>query len=358
MGIRPRIIPQIIPLKNLAHPKRMHFGMAGFEGDFAANSAILNKHCSLIMPTHTCKWVSVQATEGVFNLSEPLTYYNNAKLNGQLLKYHTLLYAADNAGAQPSWLDNFLDTLPGKAAIQTKLQNHISGVSALATSLGIKFDYIDVVNEAINNANGISGSWRDTRWYRGYGDSSYIIDAFTYARTYFPNSKLGYNDNTGRYSGPNNTADRAAEITLIGNLVSAGLIDYVGLQSHIQPLTAGILDATGYSDYIDNLTATGVKEIWYTEIDDDDSDINGEPEEVRLALIAARFKSYLDVILSKSIVKGVIGWGVCNDHNAINSNHPRVDGLPQRGLIFDFGYQTTPTFSVFSDFYKNATIRP
>jgi GH35 family endo-1,4-beta-xylanase len=89
---------------------------------------------------------------------------------------------------------------------------------------------MDVVNEAVNDNGSVRTT--DSEWYVTFGDSSYIMKAFEFARKYTvqygeTQMKLYYND----YSTA--TATKADGIVKIcGPIFRAGLLDGIGMQEH------------------------------------------------------------------------------------------------------------------------------
>jgi endo-1,4-beta-xylanase len=91
---------------------------------------------------------------------------------------------------------------------------------------------IDVVNEVIND--GSSGSVRTTgnEWYTTFGDATYVLKAFEFARKYTTEYgetqiKLYYNDyNT------HNSAKADGIVNLCQPIYNAGYLDGIGMQQH------------------------------------------------------------------------------------------------------------------------------
>jgi GH35 family endo-1,4-beta-xylanase len=89
---------------------------------------------------------------------------------------------------------------------------------------------IDVVNESVND----NGTFRtgSNEWYNTFGDSTFVIKAFEFARKYTvqlgePQIKLYYNDYNTDFPAK---ADGIAR--LVAPIYQAGLLDGIGLQDH------------------------------------------------------------------------------------------------------------------------------
>ncbi|MBT3320733.1 MAG: hypothetical protein HN392_00435 [Anaerolineae bacterium] len=127
-------------------------------------------------------------------------------------KFHAVLFPGD----APSWVyDGFT---------QEELDNLVRMVVKFAKSQ--QMDEIVVVNEARTPA-----SWVNHDMYWEKLGIEYVISAFTIAREVYPEAKLIYNDTANHKEGT-----YATETThLISNaLFERGLIDYVGVQMHVE----------------------------------------------------------------------------------------------------------------------------
>lgn len=346
-------------LATMARAKNMDFGLMTYQDDLALDTAILTAEASIIGSTHDWKWTYLQPSEGTFVYTEPDAIVALAVANGQKVKAHTWIY---DGSAQPSWINTFLDANVGnKAAAQAKLQAHIA---AVGTHFSGQLNWIDVTNECFNNVDGISGGYRNSRWYKAYGDATYIRDAFVATRAVDSTAKLLLNENLGRYTTADDIANRANVLTFLDTELALGTpIDGVGFQCHMQPDTAAIIDEPSIGAYFDAIAAkvnlvTGLNlEIQVTEVDVDDFDISSAFVAQWDATVARRYQRILNVCFTRPAVKSIINFGVSDRHNGNNTSHPRVDGFMDRGLLLDANGQRKAAWLQFHNFFQRTVSR-
>ena len=157
---------------------------------------------------------------------------NNIAMRGHTLVWHSQTpdwFFKLNFSNYGSWVDS--STMDRR--MESYIKNMFSAIATQYPSLNL-YAY-DVCNECISDNGGprtagsnneVSGN---SAWVKVYGDNSFIKKAFTYARKYAPDGcKLFYND-YNEYMGQKYT-DICA---LLNELKSAGLIDGMGMQSHL-----------------------------------------------------------------------------------------------------------------------------
>ncbi len=119
-----------------------------------------------------------------------------------------------------------------KDKMKVRLENYIKSIiSSIHAGWPGLLSAIDVVNEAIDdNTHKVRTSGNE--WYTVFGDSTYIADAFQFARKYTEQFgenriKLYYNDyNTG------NPAKADGIVRLLTPIYLAGNLDGIGMQNH------------------------------------------------------------------------------------------------------------------------------
>ncbi|MCH5251378.1 MAG: endo-1,4-beta-xylanase [Lachnospiraceae bacterium] len=180
---------------------------------------------------------------------------NNLKLRGHCLVWHS---------QTPEWFfhqkyDEKKDYV-SKAILRQRMHSYISQILAYCQENypGVVYAW-DVVNEAMED----DGTPRKTsNWYKIYGNTDYITDAFTFAREYAAEGvSLFYND-YNEYM----PAKRDAIQKLVKKLYDDGVCDGIGMQSHhtmSYPTTA--LVKVAIQRY--NSIAPGRIQIQLTELD-------------------------------------------------------------------------------------------
>ncbi|MBR6399979.1 MAG: endo-1,4-beta-xylanase [Firmicutes bacterium] len=132
----------------------------------------------------------------------------------------------------------------------------------------------DICNECISDSQertSYYGGSRDpstSNWVRTYGNNSFMEKAYTYARRYAPaNCKLFYNDYNEYWD-----HKRDCIYNTCKSLYSKGLLDGIGMQSHIKAdLTSGFTNINSYSTAINKYASIGC-EVQITELDVDRTD--------------------------------------------------------------------------------------
>jgi len=117
----------------------------------------------------------------------------------------------------------------------------------------------DVCNELFLNDGGGMRPANNSNWVRVYGDDSFVINAFKYARQYAPaGCKLYLNDYNEYIPAKTNDIYNMAM-----KLKQLGYIDGIGMQSH---LATNYPDANTYETALKNFLSTGL-EVQITELD-------------------------------------------------------------------------------------------
>ena len=209
----------------------------------------------------------------------------------------------------------------------------------------------DVVNEAINPADGEAGGLRtanngvETFYHQIYGSSNeYIINAFRYANKYADKSvKLFYNDfgetEPEKVKCISNLADavKAAEGTRI---------DGIGMQSHYS------VESPGANELYNAITTYGkhVDEVQVTELDllaSKSYDGSAAQKEAEQTKEAYRYKEIIDTILKAKDegvnITALVFWGVSDDDSWLLS--PEFSqGRHNMPLLFDENLKAKPAF--------------
>ena len=155
---------------------------------------------------------------------------NWAKRQGFTFRGHTLVWhaSAPTAFFRSGYTDT--GTRLTKEVMQVRMENYIEEVIRLIhENWSGLLSAIDVVNEAVND----NGTFRtNSEWYTTFGDSSFVIRAFEYARKYTvqygeTQIKLYYNDyNT------DNPAKADGIVKLVTPIYEGGYLDGIGMQEH------------------------------------------------------------------------------------------------------------------------------
>ncbi len=174
----------------------------------------------------------------------------------------------------------------------------------------------DVVNEAIED--GTSGSLRkDSNWYKIYGNSEFIVNAFRFANKYAPKDVLlAYNDYNCHEA-----AKRRGILNLLDDIIEArklkilpARIDVMGMQSHISKDTNPKDIEAAISDFVKK----GL-DIHITELDVA-TEAKYDADELANAY-AAFFKTYINnrKTKKKNGITSITIWGLNDEATWLNA---------------------------------------
>ena len=231
--------------------------------------------------------------------------------------------------------------------MRQRMENYIKGVMEVIAEEypDVEFYAWDVVNEAWTDGGAPreGGTYDENRessgWVQVYGDNSFIKDAFTFARKYAPKGcKLYYNDFNEYMQGKTE-----AVIKMATELKEEGLIDGIGLQSHLNVMNNNTEEpfplAVHYGSALDKYCATGL-DIQITELDATLSKEQPVTDEL-LELQAKYYSDIMDAIVrNKDSISAVVFWGTTDDQSW------RAWGSP---LLFDEFYASKPCFDSIID---------
>lgn len=259
---------------------------------------------------------------------------NHIKVRGHVLVWHS---------QTPDWFfkEGFSDDgeWVSKDKMIHRMENYIKNImNTLAEEYpDVEFYAWDVVNEAFSEQgtmrvagsnNTVTGQ---SAWVKVFGDDSFIDYAFEFARKYAPSGcKLFYND-YNEYT----PAKRDAIIEKVSQLKEKGVIDGIGMQSHIG-MSYPSLEL--YEEAFRKYNELGL-EIHVTELDIDQK--SGTKE--AMLQLAQRyqdiFKLYKKLVDDGVNITAVVTWG-------ITDNNSWIGGYPN---LFDNDYQAKDAFYAIAD---------
>ncbi len=264
---------------------------------------------------------------------------NDMPVRGHVLVWHS---------QTPFWFFTEDYTKDGKVVSETvmlkRMENYIKGVfeAIEAEYSDVNFYAWDVVNEAFSEGGGPRepGKYEDgngsSPWVKVFGDNSFIEPAFEYARKYAPEGcKLYYNDYNEYIS-----SKQDGIIKLAKELKAKGLIDGIGLQSHLNVTNNKTTDpfpyASQYEAALKKYAELGL-DLQVTELDATyDAEVAGGEK-----LQAKYYSDIMDAIMKyKDSISAVVFWGTTDDQSW------RADRTP---LLFNEEYKAKPCFDSIID---------
>ncbi|MBE6932398.1 MAG: hypothetical protein E7464_03325 [Ruminococcaceae bacterium] len=242
--------------------------------------------------------------------------------NGIPMRGHVFVWHSQT----PGWFfrENFDNNgaYVSKEIMDQRLENYfISMFELIETEFpDLEFYAWDIVNEAFTDSNPATmrpGS--QSGWVQVYGDDSFIYQAFRFARKHAPEGcKLYYNDYNEYETGKLN-----AIYALCKNLYEEGVLDGVGMQSHLRDTYPSI---QSYRAALDKYASIGC-EISVTELDVECNDFESQAK-----YYEQLFEIYLDYA---DQIEAVVFWGTMDSVSWRSSGRP---------LPFDSNYQPKPAY--------------
>ncbi|MEN2786879.1 endo-1,4-beta-xylanase [Sphingomonas qilianensis] len=316
------------------------YGQPGADrGSFAnpAYAALLKRDCGLLVGENEMKWQALRPSATRFDFARFDAMMAWATANAMPVRGHNLLWH------QPKWMPRWEEThnfgaTPVRAA-ERLLVDHITTV---CRRYGTRIPSYDVVNEAVNPAD---GALYQTALSRAMGGAEPTLDlAFHTARAAAPHAQLVYNDYMSWE--PGNATHRAGVLKLLEGFKARGVpVDALGVQSHLVTqgtdtrATIAALDGD-WRRFLDAVTGMGYGLV-ITELDVRD---NGLPADiaVRDRGVADFTRGYLDLMFAYPAVRDVLLWGMTDRYSWIEGFEPRKDKVPRRPCPYDSAFKPKP----------------
>ena len=301
-----------------------------------AYRALVARECTVIVAENEMKWQGLQPTPDAYRFAPADQMLAWAKENGMQMRGHNLFWQAEKW--LPGWVakQNF-GPQPARA-VEQLMRTHVRTV---CQHFGSAIDSWDVVNEAVDPAN---GKLRDNALTRPIGALEQVDLAFRLAHEYAPHAQLVYNDYMRGDAG--SARHRAGVVALLAELRRRGTpVHALGLQSHIgswDDTDRGRADLLEWRRFLDDVSAMGF-ELLITELDVNDRRLPAEVAE-RDTGIAAAARDYLDLTLSYPRLRDVVLWGMADHISWLQEwqEAPRTDGLPMRPCPYDSQLRAKP----------------
>ena len=292
-------------------------------------SSTLAREFNMVGPENVMKWRTIRPTQDRFNLGPGDEVVAFAQSHKMKVRGHCLLWSEYN----PAWLSKGSFT---PEQLSELLREHITTV--MKHYSGRVFAW-DVVNEAFLE----SGAIEPSIWYDGPGigfagkGTSYIEQAFRWARAADPKALLFYND----YDNEGLNAKSDAIYAMVKDFKRRGApIDGVGLQAHIFNLSTQQISSLNAN--IARLTALGVQ-VHITEMDvglplDSKGQISDEADLMRQAEI---YRFVATACLQQPRCTAFQTWGFTDKYTWVPGFTKGAKGAT---LLFDQDYSAKPSY--------------
>jgi len=195
---------------------------------------------------------------------------NNLPMRGHTLVWHSqtpLWFFKDGYNASGAWAS--------KSTMDARMESYMKNLFALIEKQYPDLDLYayDVANECISDDSNRTANHGGTRvpgenkngespWVQVYGDNSFVEKAFTLARKYAPEGcALYYNDYNEYWD-----HKRDAIYNMCKSLYNKGLLDGIGMQSHINANYDGFSGVANYTTALKKYASIGC-DVQITELD-------------------------------------------------------------------------------------------
>ena len=199
---------------------------------------------------------------------------NNIAVRGHTFVWHSQTpswFFKDNLQNGGNWVD--------KNTMNARMESYIKNLfAAIKTQYPDLYVYAyDVCNECVSDDSNrtanyggarepgdskVNGQGGKSAWVQVYGDNSFVEQAFTYARKYAPEGcDLYYNDYNEYWD-----HKRDCIYNMCKNLYNKGLLDGVGMQSHVPANSTGFAGTDSYLQAMDKYLSIGC-DVQVTELD-------------------------------------------------------------------------------------------
>jgi endo-1,4-beta-xylanase len=294
---------------------------------------LLAAQAGILVPENAMKWQTLRPTADTFDFTQADRLMRFAKLTGKRVRGHNLCWHE----SLPLW---FWGTANKENARQLLLE-HIRVVAGYFRG---QLHSWDVVNEAIEPADGRPDGLRATRWLELIGPD-YIELAFRTAAEADPQAKLTYNDYAIETDSTWEARKRDQVLALLERLKASGTpIHAVGVQSHLD--AAGPQPGAGLQSFIREAGKMGL-EVYITEMDVNCRGMMGGVAE-RDAAVSQLYRNYLNLVLAEPNVPIALTWGITSAHAWMNQFDQRFERWPdfarQHPLPFDDDFNPMPAF--------------
>jgi len=313
------------------------------DADFAE---LIAEQCGIVVPSNELKWVALRPAPDQYDFTRPDFLLGFAKSHGMLMRGHNLCWHE----SVQAWIRE-----PENSAKARQL--FVDHITTVCKHYAGQLHSWDVVNEAILPADGLPGGMRKSFWLEQVGPD-YIELAFRTARAADPHAKLAYNDYGVEFERDEDAERRRLILELLRDLKKRDVpIDAVGIQSHVkaaQPYGFG----KGLTDYMESIRQMGL-EIYLTELDVNEDDIQSDDQAQRDATIAQTYRDYLRVALANGAVKQVLTWDLSDRFTWLNggpTHHRKQPNRPQRSLPFDRDYRPKQAFFAMRDSFDRRNV--
>jgi endo-1,4-beta-xylanase len=299
------------------------------------------RECGMLVPENALKWGSVHPEPERFDFTQADFLADFAARNQMKLRGHTLVWHKQLG----PWFAGAVTRENARHYLETHVRTVMGRFKGRMHSW-------DVVNEAIEPADGRADGLRKTLWLERLGPE-YLDIAFTLAAEADPHALRVYNDYGLDYDTPAGAAKRAAVLQLLRGMIGRKVpVQGFGMQAHLSAGEQKDFRPEVLRRFLGEIAGLGLK-ILITELDVADQSL---PADIapRDSAVAAVYGSYLEAALAEPAVIAVLTWGLTDKYTWLASQKRRADGEPVRSLPLDRNYQRKPAWTAMAKAFDGA----
>ena len=237
------------------------YNSIGCENELKPDATLVQSQCS-----NTNIGVSLSNAASIMDFC----VNNNLAMRGHTLVWHSQTptwFFKENFNASGNWVSS--------SVMDQRMESYIKNMfDAIKTQYpDLNLYAYDVANECISDDSNRTANFGGSRepgenisgqspWVQVYGDNSFVEKAFTYARKYAPEGcDLYYNDYNEYWD-----HKRDAIYSMCKSLYEKGLLDGIGMQSHINANYDGFSGVSAYTTAMKKFLSIGC-DLQVTELD-------------------------------------------------------------------------------------------
>ncbi len=306
----------------------------------AAYKKLLEEQVGIVVAESSFKFGPLRPSPAEFFFDDADFLAAFAEANGMKLRGHNFVWHRQ----LPKWFDSYVTEENAKQV----LVRHIETVGGRYAG---RIHSWDVVNEAVQVSDGLSGGFRNSPWQKVLGGDGpvpeYIEVAYRTARRVDPKALLVYNDYGIEGEDEGSEKKRAAVMGLLREMQRQKIpLDGLGVQSHISAVGKDgrvPVYGDGLMRMIAEVREMGLK-VLVTEMDVNDRYVAAEIG-ARDAAVGQMYRNYLGTVLQDRSVIAMLTWGITDKYTWLNGEDSRADGKPERPLPFDADMKPVAAFA-------------
>jgi endo-1,4-beta-xylanase len=338
-------------LRRKAERKGLHYGccLAGGHLTDTAYVQAVARESGMIVPEWEAKRGRIEQRRGVYDFTAADRLAGFAEAHDMEFRAHAMVWHVSN----PAWLEAALAEAKPSERLLTDY------VAKAGAHFRERVHSWDVVNEALEPADGRPDGLRASRWLTAFGPG-YIDTAFHAARAADSGALMVYNDYGLETADPWQVQRQKAVLGLLeGMRVRGTPCDALGIQAHLKAYGAAF-DQSAFRRFLGEVAGMGYR-IVISEFDVDDRG-TGTPNQpaVRDQAVADLARRFLDAAFDVPQTLGLVTWGLSDRYTWLATRpwSPAESLSRARPLPLDAQLRKKPLWHAIAAAFDAAPARP